>query len=202
MLRIGITGGIGTGKSFVCNLFQYLGIPVYDADLRAKQLVNESESVQQKIREAFGPESFTQTGEYNRKFIGTKIFQHPEMKQMLEQIIHPAVREDTLRWFERNEKKHLPYVLKEAALLFESGSYADLDKIIVVDAPMELRIERIKQRDGLTENEIISRMNSQWPQEVKLRRADYVINNDGKSSLIPKVWAIHHVLLKHSALSL
>ncbi len=202
MLKAGITGGIGTGKSLVCAIFKVLGIPVYDADLRAKQLVNESKPIKQKIIALFGAGAFSSVGEYERKFISHKIFENPGLKHALENIIHPAVKEDTLRWFADLEKKQHPYALKEAALLFESGSHVDLDKIIVVDAPLELRIQRIIKRDGLNKQEILSRIESQWPQEIKLRQADFVIQNDGSSPLIPKVWAIHHQLLKHAAVSL
>jgi dephospho-CoA kinase len=202
MLKAGITGGIGTGKSYVCAIFKVLGVPVYDADLRAKQLVNESKTIQEKIISTFGPGSFSAQGEYQRKFISQKIFQNPELKLTLEHILHPAVKEDSLRWFAFQETQHHLYALKEAALLFESGSYIDLDKIIVVDAPMELRITRLMLRDGLDEMEIRSRIDSQWPQELKLARADFVIQNDGNSPLIPRVWAIHHQLLHHAAVSL
>ena len=202
MIRVGITGGIGTGKTFICTIFRFLGIPVYDADLRAKQLVEESAQVKQEIINLVGSDAFTDQGQYNRKLISSKIFQQPVLKQALEQIIHPAVRKDSLRWFKHYENLHLAYGLKEAALLFESGSDVDLDQVIVVDAPLELRIQRLMQRDGWSEDEIKSRMTNQWPQEEKLRRADFIILNDGKSPVIPKVWAIHHQLLKHSSLSL
>jgi len=202
MLKAGITGGIGTGKSYVCAIFKALGVPVYDADLRAKQLVDESKSIKQKITEVFGTGAFSSDGEYERKFISRKIFENPDLKIALENIIHPAVREDSLRWFADLEKKQHPYALKEAALLFESGSHAELDKIIVVDAPLELRIRRILKRDGLSEHETLARIGNQWPQETKLRQADFIIQNDGTSPLIPKVWAIHHQLLKHAAVSL
>ena len=202
MLKAGITGGIGTGKSYVCAIFKALGVPVYDADLRAKQLVDESKSIKQKITEVFGTGAFSSDGEYERKFISRKIFENPDLKIALENIIHPAVREDSLRWFADLEKKQHPYALKEAALLFESGSHTELDKIIVVDAPLELRIRRILKRDGLSEQETLARIGNQWPQETKLRQADFIIQNDGTSPLIPKVWAIHHQLLKHAAVSL
>lgn len=202
MLKVGITGGIGTGKSYVCAIFKVLGVPVYDADLRAKQLVSESIIIREKIISAFGPDSFSAQGEYQRKFISQQIFKNPDLKLTLEHILHPAVIEDALRWFAFQETQHHLYALKEAALLFESGSNMDLDKIIVVDAPMEMRINRLILRDGLTEAEIRSRIDSQWTQELKLARADFVIQNDGKSPLIPRVWAIHHQLLNHAAVSL
>ena len=150
----------------------------------------------------FGAGAFSSDGEYERKFVSRKIFENPDLKIALENIIHPAVTEDSLRWFADHEKKQHPYALKEAALLFESGSHAELDKIIVVDAPLELRIQRILKRDGLSEQETLARIGNQWPQETKLRQADFIIQNDGTSPLIPKVWAIHHQLLKHAAVSL
>lgn len=202
MIRVGITGGIGTGKTFICNIFRFLGIPVYDADLRAKQLVEESLPVKQEIIKLFGSDAFNDQGQYNRKLISSKIFQQPELKLALEHIIHPAVRMDSQNWFKYYEDHHLAYVLKEAALLYESGSHLDLDQVIVVDAPVELRIQRLIQREGWNEDEIKLRMSNQWSQEEKLRRADFIILNDGKSPVIPQVWSIHHQLLKHSALSL
>jgi len=202
MLRVGITGGIGTGKSLVCTIFKLLGIPIYDADLRAKQLVDESSSIKARIINVFGTAAFSESGQYNRKFISSRIFEHPELKTELENIIHPAVIQDSEDWFTSQESNKIPYALKEAALLFESGSYRELNKIIVVDAPLDLRIKRILLRDGLPEKEIRLRIDSQWPQEVKIAKADFVIYNDGKSALIPRVWAIHHRLLEYTALSL
>jgi len=202
MLKAGITGGMGTGKSFVCNIFKLLGVPVYDADLRAKQLVVESSSIKAGIINVFGTAAFSESGQYNRKFISSRIFEDPELKTELENIIHPAVIQDSKDWFTVQESIKVPYALKEAALLFESGSYRELNKIIVVDAPLDLRIKRLILRDRLTEKEILLRMDSQWPQEVKISKADFVIYNDGKSALIHQVWAIHHRLLEFTTLSL
>ena len=197
MLRVGITGGIGTGKSFVCNLFRFFNIPVYSADIRAKELCEEDHMIKARIMSVFGHEAYTENGKYNTKFIASKIFDNPDLRKIIESIVHPAVLKDSNYWFESLQKKSIyPYALKEAAILFESGSDKGLDKIIVVDAPLKVRLQRIVQRDQITEEQVLKRIEMQWPSEKKLALADYIIHNDGKKAVIPQVVHIHQELIK------
>jgi len=202
MLKVGITGGIGTGKSFVAGIFRVLGIPVYEADRRAKEITEESPGLKKQIIDLLGTQAYTPEGKYNRVFVSRAIFTDARLKQALESLIHPEVRKDGEAWFRRQEEEGHPYCLKEAALLYESGSDRDLDQIIVVDAPLELRIRRLIKRDGLSENEIMNRVNQQWAQEIKKEKADFIIHNDGRHPVIPQVLAIHHQLVRGASVSL
>lgn len=196
MLRIGITGGIGTGKSYICNLFRLLGIPTYLSDIQAKKLCEEDFNLKEKIIKLLGDKSYTESGKYNREYIASEIFVNPSIKNSLESLIHPAVLRDSDDWFARLEQeKKYAYALKESALLYESGSTKGLDKIIVIDAPMAVRIERIFKRDHITKEQVLRRMESQWPNEKKLELADYIIVNDGVKAVIPQVIQIHRSIV-------
>jgi dephospho-CoA kinase len=196
MLRVGITGGIGTGKSFVCQLFKVVNIPVYDADAKAKWLCENNPVLIQKIKKLLGDGAYTQHGKYNKAFVAKTIFSNNLVKEKLEELIHPVVLQDGEQWFEKlAEANTYPYAIKEAALLFESGSYKYLDKIIVVDAPLEIRILRVQSRDKISREEIVARMQNQWQNEEKVKRADYLIHNDGVQAVIPQVLSIHKKLL-------
>lgn len=191
MLKVGITGGIGSGKTTVCRIFETLGIPVYYADDRAKWLMIHSAEVKEKIIRLFGEEAY-KNGSLNREFIAGIVFKAPEKLQQLNQIVHPAVKKDGQEW--HLSQKGVPYTLKEAALIFESGSFKDLDKVITVFAPKEVRIQRILARDQTTREAVEARMDNQMPEEEKIARADFVIYNDGQHSLIKQVYAIHEQL--------
>lgn len=196
MLKVGITGGIGTGKSFACNLFKLLRIPVYDADEKAKWLCENNPVLIQNIKKLLGDEAYTQQGKYNRAFVSKSIFANPDLKEKLEKLIHPAVLQDSELWFDKLKKGNkYPYAIKEAALLFESGSAHFLDKIIVVDAPVEIRMHRVQLRDNTSIENITARMKNQWPNEEKVKKADFIIFNDGIQAVIPQVVAIHKKLL-------
>lgn len=195
MLKVGITGGIGTGKSTVCQLFKILNIPIYDADTRAKWLCENNAELVEKIKKLIGVGAYTQDGKYNKAFVAKSIFSNPVLKEKLEKLIHPKVLQDGEEWFETLKiKKKYPYAIKEAALLFETGSAKYLDKIIVVDAPIRIRIQRMLIRGDSTLDEINSRIKNQWPNEEKARLADFVIKNDGLHALIPQVLKIHEKL--------
>jgi len=195
MLKIGITGGIGAGKSTVCRVFYTLGIPIYDADSRAKRITTTHPQLRQEIIQEFGTESYLPTGELNREFLAKTVFNNPDKLQILNQLIHPRVRQDSQEWIAQKIGKY-PYILKEAALLFESGSYQDLDKIITVSAPLGLRIQRVLGRDKHRQKtDIEAIINKQMAQGEKEKRADFVIRNDGKSMIIPQVLELHHILL-------
>lgn len=189
-LQIGITGGIGSGKSLVCKIFGVLGIPTYDADSRAKNLMTTDGILISQIKKEFGTLSYDAGGVLNRQYLGETVFQDKEKLKRLNALVHPRVAEDYKGWVGQHE--NVKYVLKEAALLFESGSYQSLHKIIVVTAPETLRVQRVLKRDPHRSiqqtKEIIG---SQMADEEKRIRADYVITNDETVLLIPQVLDLH-----------
>jgi len=192
--QYGITGGIGTGKSFVCNVFKHLNIPIYDADSRAKYLMAADEKVKNQIVETFGNQSY-EGGELNRKYLASKVFNDSDEVSKLNAIVHPAVGRDYQEWVDDNNDS--PYLLKEAALMFESGSYKFLDGVIYVNASRDVRIERIKKRDPhRSEEEIKSIMNKQLSEKELKDRSDYIIHNDGEQMLLPQIIDLHQRLLK------
>lgn len=189
-LQIGITGGIGSGKSLVCNIFHILGIPVYDADSRAKLLYIHNIGLKNQIIEAFGPETYTAEGQLNRKYLASQVFNDNEKVTLLNSLVHPEVGKDYQTWV--TQQKNAPYVIKEAALLFESGSSQNLDKIITVFTPMALRIQRVSYRDKQrTIQEIHAIISKQMAEEEKLKKADFIIYNDEQHLLIPQVLLLH-----------
>ena len=187
MLRVGITGGIGSGKSTVSKIFEVLGIPVYYADDASKRLMNEDETLKEKLRSIFGKETYTD-GQLNRAYLSSIVFNNPEKLLLLNSIIHPATIKDAAEWM---LKQTAPYAIKEAALIFESGSQQYLDKVIGVYAPAAVRIHRVMQRDNVTREEVLSRMNKQIDEQMKMRLCDYVIMNDEQELLISQVIEIH-----------
>lgn len=191
-IQVGITGGIGSGKSLATEIFKTLGIPVYLADDRGKHLLANDPEVIEEVKDLLG-ESVYQDGLPDRKEIAKQVFGNAEKLAALNAIIHPAVARDFDAWLEANATA--PYVLKEAAILLESGSYESLDKLILVTAPEDLRMKRVMARDGVAEAEVRARMNRQWSDEQKLPYADFVLVNDGQQMLIPAVLGIHKQLL-------
>jgi dephospho-CoA kinase len=192
VLQIGITGGIGSGKSVVCKIFSALGIPVYDADSRAKTLMTTDGILVDQIKKEFGLLSFHEDGTLNREYLAT-VFSDAGQLARLNQLVHPRVAEDYRRWSERQQSV---YVLKEAALLFETKSFRLLDKTIVVNAPETLRMKRVLQRDKhRNQQQIENIMNNQLPEEEKLKQADFVIRNDETQLVIPQVLALHEVFM-------
>jgi dephospho-CoA kinase len=188
MKRIGITGSIGSGKSTVTRIFSQLGIPVYDADSRARILMVSDEGLIANIKTLFGEEAYLPTGELNRPHISAKAFEDKALLTKLNGLVHPAVFADFETWC---SGQHSTYVIKEAALMFESNSYKQVDEVIVVTAPEALRIERAQKRDGVSREAIISRMKNQYSQEEKRLKAQYEINNDEQELLIPQVLELH-----------
>ncbi|MBL7924902.1 MAG: dephospho-CoA kinase [Bacteroidia bacterium] len=185
MLKVGITGGIGSGKSIVCRIFKLLGIPVYDADTAAKELMNRHPEIRQKILETFGHDSYTAEGLLRRAYLSKIVFSNPQALEKLNHIVHPYVREDYLKWQEHQTES--PYTLHEAAILFESGAHKDMDAIVLVDAPEELRIRRVIERDGRNRQDVKSIISRQWTTEKKQKLSDYIIQNDEQQMLIPQV---------------
>jgi dephospho-CoA kinase len=191
MQKIGITGSIGSGKSIVCKIFEQLGVPIYNADERAKILMISNAEIIAKVKLLFGNESYTETGELNRKHLSDIAFNNKDLLTQLNQIVHPIVFKDFDNWLLEKEQLNIKYILKEAALMFETDSYKKLDKFIVVTAPMELRISRTMQRDSILKEQVLSRMNNQLSQEEKLAKADYEIINNEQTSLIEQVFSLH-----------
>lgn len=198
MKKIGITGGIGSGKSTACRIFETLGIPVYDADTQAKKIMITDMAVKSQIRDLLGKDAYYRNGKLNKEFVSSKIFSNKYLLEGISQIVHPAVNNESLRWMEVHKlDKMIPYVIKEAALLIESGSYKALDKLIVVTCPEDIRIQRVMERDKLTYEEVKRKVDVQMPEAEKLRFADFIIVNDGIMSLIQQVRTIHMQLTKH-----
>lgn len=196
-LRVGITGGIGSGKTTVCRIFEAFGIPVYYADDQARWLIANDPDLKTAMIDIFGPEVYLPDGTYNRALVGGIVFKDPAKLAALNAAVHPAVERHAQAWHAAQAKKGLAYTLKEAALLVESGSYKMLDKLIVVTAPEALRIRRVMERDGISEAAVQARLDSQLPEAEKVRLADFVINNDGKHSLVQQVWDLHRALTSH-----
>lgn len=197
MLNIGITGGIGSGKSTVCKIFESIGVPVYYADNRSKFLLANNPEVIQKVKELLGEDVY-ENEIPNRKKIAAIVFNDSEKLNALNAIMHPAVAKDSIHWQTERQKEGHSYVLREAALVYETGMDKKLDKVIVVDAPKNMRIQRVIDRDNITEDEVLARMSKQMPQEEKNKRADFLIVNDGKTELIPQVRQLHQELIELS----
>lgn len=193
-LQIGITGGIGAGKSTVCKIFNVLGIPTYDADSRAKAVMTTDGILVESIKKEFGTLSFKTNGELNREYLAAEVFGNVPKLQKLNALVHPRVALDYENWL--REQTSIPYVLKEAALLIESGSYKTLDFLLVVTAPEEVRIERVLARDKHRNQEQVKEIiKNQLDETKKLALADFIINNDGKSSVVDQVLELHKQFL-------
>ena len=193
MLSIGITGGMGSGKTTCCEVFASLGVPVYNADMRGKIILNENAEAKEKLILNFGKEIYSSKGELDRKKLASVVFNDAEKLKILEGLVHPAVQED----FEEFRRQHFTskYILKEAALLFESGTYKSLDKIIVVDAPLDIRIRRLQKRDSSSHEDILARISKQLPDDKKVAMADYVIINDDMQPVLPQILKLHEEFL-------
>ncbi len=189
MLEAGITGGIGSGKSVVCKLFSVLGIPSYSSDLAARTIVESDDEVITKIKAIFGKDLYDPQNKLDRKKLSEIVFKNAPLLNDLNNIIHPAVRKDFEKW--KNVQTHLKYVLKEAAILFESGTYKDCDVVITIVAPLEQRINAVMKRDNISREKVEERISNQWSDEEKIKRSDFVIYNDNKSLIIPQVLKIH-----------
>jgi len=192
MLLVGITGGLGSGKSTVAAIFKQLAVPIYSADERGKYLLNHDKLLIESVKDAFGTEVYNDNEELNSKALAAIVFSQPDKLEILNALVHPAVGRDFKKWV---SEQHAAYILKESALIFETGIDKELDKVIFVSASENIRIQRAMLRDHTTEEAVIQRIRQQWPDEQKLPLADFVIINDGQQGLIKQVLEIHHKLI-------
>lgn len=192
MLKVGITGGIGSGKTIVCQVFHTLGIPVFYADDAARYLMEHDETLINSIKALFGNNIYLEK-RLDRKQVSDIVFKNPQKLQQLNSLVHPATVQYAMDWM---EKQQSPYVIKEAAIFFESGTYVDMDIMIGVSAPLELRIQRAMARSSVTREEILDRISKQMDQDEKMSRCDYVVINDEVQPIIPQVLNLHQLLLE------
>ena len=191
-LKIGITGGIGSGKSFCARFFTYMGIPFYNADQRAQYLMIHDPTVKNDLVQLLGENVYLQNGRINKPFMRDQIFKNPVIREAVNEIVHPAVGRDYEKW---HQESVAPFTMKEAALLVESGSYKDLDHLIMVEAPLQLRMQRVIRRDNISSEEVRHRIDSQWPDEEKSKVADSVIDNSGLFPLLPQIISHYNQLV-------
>lgn len=191
-IKVGITGGIGSGKSYVARIFKALGVPFYNADSEAKELMNSSEAIKHALIETFGAKVYDAQGRLDRGYLSSMVFRDQEQLSRLNAIVHPAVIQHAVDWA---DAQAFPYSLKEAALLFESGSYKTLDYTILVTAPIDIRISRVMQRDSIDEKQVRDRIDKQMGDGEKRALADFEIVNDGQEPLLGQVWQLHQLFL-------
>lgn len=196
MLKIGLTGSIGSGKSTIARAFNALGAPVYISDLEAKKILDFPDIVE-TITKKFGKDILSENGLVNRKALASLVFTNPESLQWLNYLIHPRVRKHFQEWVYFHSS--VPYIIQESAIMLETGFDSFFDKIIVVTCPVEQRYERVKSRDNMTRNQFEERMENQWSEELKVNKADYIIANDDHSLALPQVLKIHQEFIKLSA---
>jgi dephospho-CoA kinase len=187
MLRVGLTGGIGSGKTTIAKIFASLGVPVFDSDKAAKELMQKDAAIKKNIIKIFGAESY-KNNELNRAYISSIAFSNPEKLQQLNSVVHPATIQQAKVWFAAQKGA---YAIKEAALIFESGSDPYLDYVIGVTAPENIRIKRTVERDNTTEEKVKERMKRQMDEAKKMSLCNFVINNSGKESVLSQVLSIH-----------
>ncbi|GBF21503.1 MULTISPECIES: dephospho-CoA kinase [Arenibacter] len=192
MIIVGLTGGIGSGKSTVGSMFQKLGVPIYNSDAEAKNLMASSKKIKNEIEALLGKESYLE-GKPNKEYIAKIVFKDKKLLQGLNNIVHPAVRRHFKSWCKR---QNAPYVIQEAAIIFENGADKFYDKIILVTSPKDIRIQRVVDRDGATAEAVMSRIDNQLPDSEKEKLSDFIIENIGLEETEREVFRIHHKLLK------
>jgi dephospho-CoA kinase len=192
MIKVGLTGNIGTGKTTVARIFEVLGVPVFHADLVARELLEKS-SVKQLVQDQFGKEIFINQM-IDRKQLANLVFNDPKKLNILNSIIHPRVKAALLDWMNQNADH--PYIIQEAAILFESGFYKDFDKVILVTSSVELANRRVMERDSIDLKSVEARRSNQWSQDKKEGLSDFIIRNDEDDMILPQVLEIHNKLLR------
>ncbi|NPD44335.1 MULTISPECIES: dephospho-CoA kinase [unclassified Lentimicrobium] len=192
MIKVGLTGNIGSGKTWVCQIFSALNVPIYYADLEARNILNSSETIE-KIAEIFGSIVLSSTKQIDRKKLASIVFNNAKELEKLNHLIHPQLRDHFQLWAQQQKSK---YVIQEAAILFENGFDHLMDKTITIASPKDIRLKRVMQRDDANEEDVLARMNNQWSDERKENAADYIIYNDGSQMLVPQVLKIHQFLNK------
>ncbi len=193
MIKLGVTGGIGSGKTLVCSIISAMGYPVFNADLEARQIVDTDRKVILSIESLFGNDIYV-NNQLDRIRVAEMVFSNQEMLEKLNSIVHPAVASHFREWLVQYKSSNL--VVKEAAILFESGANFGLDKVIVVTSPIELRVNRIVERDGVNTRSIFNRMKNQLPQDELIKRGDYIIENDGVKLILPQIVRVINDLFK------
>jgi dephospho-CoA kinase len=194
MLKVGITGGIGSGKSTACKVFKALGIPVFEADSTAKRLMETNQLIREKLTALFGPSTYHPDHTLDRKYLAGIVFNNPDLLKQLSAVVHPVVREAFDQWCEMQQT---PYLIYEAAILFESGFYKLMDKTITVSTDESERIQRVMKRDGTTEEQVRQRIRNQWTDEQRIKLADFVIRNNDNELMIPQIITIDKILRTH-----
>ncbi|MBI2967197.1 MAG: dephospho-CoA kinase [Bacteroidetes bacterium] len=192
--KVGLTGGIGSGKTLVGNIFLKLGIPVFRADEVAKEILEKNKEVKKKVIRYFGNHVLNKNGSVNKKKLAQIVFGNPGALSRLNAILHPVTRKKYRIWVAKF--RETAYTVKEAAILFESGADADVDCAIMIFCPQEMRIQRVIERDGVTREAVLKRMEHQWPDDEKMKRCEFVIVNDAKNPVLPQVLKIHEKLMK------
>ena len=193
MYTIGLTGGIGSGKTTVARIFECLGIPVYYADIEAKNLIYRNTKLKGQLKNLLGKQAYHRNGRPNRQYIASKIFTEKALLKSMNAIVHPVVKEDFILWTKRQDSA---YVIEESAIIFEIKGQSHFDKVIIVTAEQSIRIGRIIQRDKTSKKAILDRMKNQLSDEIKIPLADYVIHNNGDKSLITQITEIHKQIIK------
>ena len=190
-MKVGLTGGIGSGKTTVAKIFELLGVPVYYADDEARRIMNKDEELKRAIEEQFGKAAY-KNGDLDRNYIAAKVFQRPQQLEKLNALVHPVTIRDADKWM---NQQRTPYTIKEAALIFESAAAGQLDYVIGVYAPVALRIKRAMERNKVTSDDVLKRIDNQMDENIKMKLCDFVILNDENELLIPQVIALHQKLL-------
>lgn len=193
MLKVGVTGGIGSGKSLVCKVFSLLGVPVYNADRRALHLAESHPAIVEGYTKLLGDKAYFKDGRLNRPFVASKIFSNPVLLKGINQLVHPFIQKDFIDW---SRNFDVPFVIEEAAILLESGANQHLDRVILVSAPEELRVQRVMYRDGVQADKVMQRMARQWTDAQRKPHCEYCILNDNQQLLLPQIFSIYNAIIE------